>query len=131
LGKFVVGGYQAEIENTQGKVGFLYEERGRKYLANVGEKVEIGPDGKPKVTEALGDKQKDFIQKGYYKNKDWNEYRIVARGNHLEHWLNGFKTVEVTDNDPKSRASEGILAFQIHGGPPMVVEFKDILLKNL
>jgi Domain of Unknown Function (DUF1080) len=131
LGKFVASGYQAEIENKQGKVGFLYEEKGRKYLANVGEKVEVGPDGKPKVTGSLGDKQKDFVDKGYYKDKDWNEYRIVARGNHLEHWLNGFKTIEVTDNDPKGRALDGILALQIHGGPPMLVEFKDILLKNL
>jgi hypothetical protein len=131
LGKFVVSGYQAEVENKQGKVGFLYEEKGRKYLANVGEKVEIGDDGKPKVIATLGDKEKDFVDKGYYKDKDWNEYRIVARGNHLEHWLNGFKTIEVTDNDPKGRALEGILALQIHGGPPMLVEFKDILLKNL
>lgn len=131
LGKFVVGGYQAEVENKQGKVGFLYEEKGRKYLANVGEKVDIGGDGKPKVTGLLGDKKKDFIEKSYYKDKDWNEYRIVARGNHIEQWLNGFKTVEVVDNDPKGRALEGILALQIHGGPPMVVEFKDILLKNL
>jgi hypothetical protein len=131
LGKFVASGYQAEVENKQGKVGFLYEEKGRKYLANVGEKVEVGPDGKPKVTGSLGDKQKDFVNKGYYKDKDWNEYRIIARGNHLEHWLNGFKTIEVTDNDSKGRALEGILALQIHGGPPMLVEFKDILLKNL
>jgi hypothetical protein len=131
LGKFVVSGYQAEVENKQGKVGFLYEEKGRKYLANVGEKVEVGEDGKPNVTGSLGDKEKDFVDKGYYKDKDWNEYRIVARGNHIEHWLNGFKTVDVTDNDPKGRALEGVLALQIHGGPPMVVEFKDILLKNL
>jgi hypothetical protein len=83
------------------------------------------------VAGSLGDKEKDFVDKGYYKDKDWNEYRIVARGNHIEHWLNGFKTIEVTDNDPKGRALEGILALQIHGGPPMLVEFKDILLKNL
>jgi len=131
LGKFVASGYQAEVENKQGKVGFLYEEKGRKYLANVGEKVEVGENGKPKVIGSLGDKQRDFIDKGYYKDKDWNEYRIVARGNHLEHWLNGFKTIELTDNDPKGRALDGILALQIHGGPPMLVEFKDILLKNL
>ena len=130
LGKFVVSGYQAEIENVQGKVGFLYHEKGRKYLANVGEIVEVEPGGKPKVTGQLAPKQ-EFIDKGYYKEKAWNEYRIVARGTHLEHWLNGFKTIELTDNDPEGRAFEGILALQIHRGPPMVVEFKDILLKTL
>ncbi len=131
LGKWVVGGYQAEIENKQGKVGFLYHEKGRKFLANVGEKVEVGADGKPKVVGSLGDKKTDFIDKGYYREKAWNDYRIVARGNHLEHWLNGVQTIDLIDNDPAGRALEGILALQIHAGPPMLVEFKDILLKNL
>jgi len=131
LGKWVMSGYQAEVENKQGKVGFLYEEKGRKYLANVGEMVEIGADGKPKVTGSLGDKQKDFIDRGYFNAKGWNEYFIIARGNHIEQWLNGFKTVEVNDNDPKGRALEGLLGLQIHAGPPMLVEIQGILLKNL
>jgi hypothetical protein len=131
LGKWVVSGYQAEVENKQGKVGFLYEEKGRKYLANVGEKVEIGADGKPKVVGSLGDKRRDFIDKGYYRDKDWNTYRIVAKGNRVQHFLNGFQTVNALDNDPQRAASQGVIALQIHSGPPMVVEFKDILLKNL
>jgi hypothetical protein len=130
LGKWVVSGYQAEIENKQGKIGFLYHEKGRKYLANVGEKVEIGEDGKPKVVGQLATKE-ELIAKGYYKEKDWNDYRIVARGNRLEHWLNGFQTISCVDHDPAGRALEGVLALQIHAGPPMLVEFKDILLKEL
>jgi len=130
LGKWVVSGYQAEVENKQGKVGFLYEEKGRGYLANVGEMVMIGVDGKPQVTGSVGEKS-DLIAQGYYKEKEWNEYFIIARGNYIEHWLNGFKTVSVIDNDEKNRALEGILALQIHSGPPMLVEFKDILLKQL
>ena len=130
LGKWVVSGYQAEVENKQGKVGFLYHEKGRKYLANVGESVEMTATGERKVTGKIADKE-DLIQRGYYKPKDWNEYLIVAKGNHIEHHLNGFKTIELIDNDEKGRALEGILALQIHAGPPMVVEFKDILLKNL
>ncbi len=128
LGHWVVSGYQAEIENKQGKVGFLYEEKGRKFLVNVGEKVEAGADHKLKVVGSLGDKNRDFIAKGYYREKTWNEYRIVARGNHVQHFLNGFQTIDLVDNDP-ARLSEGILAFQIHAGPPMLVEFKDVLLK--
>lgn len=130
-GKWVMSGYQAEVENKQGKVGFLYEEKGRGYLANVGEIVEVNEEGRPRVMGTLGDKRKDFIEKGYYKEKEWNEYLIVARGKRLEHWLNGFKTIEVTDNDPKRAATEGLLALQIHSGPPMVVEFKDLFLKDL
>jgi hypothetical protein len=129
-GKWVVSGYQAEVENKPGKVGFLYEEKGRKYLANVGEKVEIGADGKRKVIEQFTTKEA-LITSGYYRNKDWNEYHIIAQGNRLEHRLNGVKTIELIDLDEKGRALEGILALQIHAGAPMVVEFKDIRLKNL
>ena len=130
LGKWVVSGYQAEVENTQGKVGFLYEEKGRGYLAHVGEIVEMTADGQRKVVGALATKE-ELIRKGYYKEKDWNDYLIIAKGPHIEQHLNGFKTIDLTDNDEKRRALEGILALQIHAGPPMIVEFKDILLKNL
>jgi len=129
LGKYVVAGYQAEIENKPGKVGFLYEEKGRGWLARVGEKAEAGPTGKPRVTGTLATQQA-LIAQGYYRMRDWNDYRIVARGNRLQHFLNGFQTVEFIDNDPARRALEGLLALQIHAGPPMMVEFRDILLKN-
>ena len=125
--RWVVSGYQAEVENTPGKVGFLYHERGRGYLCNVGEKVEIGADGKPKVVGSLGDKQD--IGKTYRKS-DWNDYVIIARGNRLVHYLNGIQTVDAVDNDPKGSAAKGILALQIHAGPPMLVEFKNIRLKQ-
>jgi hypothetical protein len=125
--KWVVAGYQAEVENTPGKVGFLYHERGRGSLCNVGDKVVIGADGKPQVVGKLGDR--DAIGRTYKKG-DWNDYIIIARGNHLVHFLNGYQTVDVTDNDPKNRALTGLLALQIHAGPPMVVEFKNIRLKR-
>ncbi len=130
LGKHVVAGYQAEVDNKPGMSGFLYHEKGRKFLALVGEKVEIDEHQKPQVIGQLADR-KELIERGYYKEKDWNDYRILARGNHLEHYLNGVLVVDVLDNDPKGRSLEGILALQIHAGPPMLVEFKDILLKPL
>jgi Domain of Unknown Function (DUF1080) len=130
LGKWVVTGYQAEIENKQGKVGFLYEEKGRGWLARVGEKVEAIPNGKARVVGELA-KKDALIAQGYYRMRDWNEYRIVARGPHVQHWLNGFQTIDFTDRDPAHRSLAGLLALQIHAGPPMLVEFRDILLKNL
>ena len=129
LGKWVVAGYQAEIDNAPGKTGFLYEERGRKFLARVGEKVELDEGAKPRVTGQVAGK-KELVARGYYKPREWNDYLIVAKGNHLEHFLNGTKVIEVTDNDPKARALDGLLALQIHAGPPMLVEFKDILLQT-
>ncbi len=124
---WVVSGYQAEVEDTPGKVGFLYHERGRGYLCKVGEKCVIGEDGKPQVVGKLGDNK---AIGDTYKVSDWNDYIIIARGNHLVHYLNGIQTVDVIDNDPKGRALSGILALQIHAGPPMLVEFKNVRLKQ-
>jgi hypothetical protein len=138
--KWVVGGYQAEVENNPGKVGFLYHERGRGWLVNVGDLMVIDEKGKKEVISNVSDVDK-LIKAGYYKEKDWNEYHIIAHGNHLIQYLNGYKTMELIDNDrltnpddPKDlngSAREGILALQIHAGPPMVVEFKDIQVKHL
>ena len=129
LGNWVVSGYQVELDNGPGKSGFLYEERGRKYLALVGEKVEVDAQQKPNVMGMLA-RKKDLVASNYYKPQDWNEYRVVARGNHLEHFINGVQIVDVVDNDSKGRSLEGVLALQIHVGPPMLVEFKDIFLKT-
>lgn len=129
-GKFVVAGYQAEVDNAPGKAGFLYDEKGRKQLALVGEKAAIDASQKPKVLGQLASRE-ELVARNYFKARDWNDYRIVARGNHLAHFINGVQVVDLTDNDPKGRRLEGVLALQIHVGPPMLVEFKDILLKNL
>jgi sugar phosphate isomerase/epimerase len=130
LGEWHVGGYQAEVENSPGKVGFLYDERGRAGLANVGEFVVIDENGKKNVISKVSDKD-ELIKAGYYKEKDWNEYYIIAQGNHIVQYLNGYQTIELIDNDPKGGSREGIFALQIHVGPPMVVEFKDISIKHL
>ena len=139
--KHVVRGYQAEVENTPGKVGFLYHEGGRGWLVSVGDKVEIGEDGKPQVVGKLGDK--DAIAKTY-KKSDWNDYVIICKGNHVQHYLNGIQTIDLIDNDKepalekdgkpnplKARCDKGIIALQIHSGPPMWVEFKDIKVKKM
>ncbi len=60
---------------------------------------------------------------------DWNEYKIVAHGNHLQHFINGLQTVDVTD-ETAIGAKNGVLALQLHAGDPMTVQFKDIVLKN-
>jgi len=133
--KWVVGGYQAEIENTPGKIGFLYHEQGpnrgypdkAKYLCRVGDKVVIGEDGVSQVATKVGENAE--LGK-LYKKSDWNDYIIIAKGNHIEHYINGYKMIDVTDNDPKNRMMEGILALQLHAGNPMVVEFKDVRLKQ-
>ena len=87
-------------------------------------------DGKTKVevTGSVGDSKK--IQDGI-KNEDWNDYVIIAKGNHLQHFINGMPTVDVVDEMPDKGAKEGTLALQIHVGPPMTVQFKNIRIKSL
>jgi hypothetical protein len=129
----IVSGYQADFETGKTYSGILYEEKGRGILAKRGQQVVIKPaDGdatkhKVEVTGEVG--SSDEIQ-ATIKPGEWNEYVIIAKGNHLQHFINGKKTVDVTDNQEKA-ASEGILAFQMHAGPPMTVQFKDIVLKTL
>jgi len=89
---------------------------------------EAGEDGKLTTVGKLGDKA--AIGKTY-KKSDWNDYVIIAKGNHIQHFLNGVQTVDIVDKDPKNSAARGILALQIHAGPPMLVEFKNVRLKEL
>ena len=129
---FVVAGYQADFEYGSKYSGILYEEKGRGILAERGQKVIISQGAepsKPKI-EVTGETGKsDDIQAAINKD-DWNEYRVVVKGNHIQQFINGNLTVDVTDETAEG-AKKGILAFQLHAGPPMQVQFKDILLTEL
>ena len=127
--KYRVAGYQAEVQNKAGKVGFLYDEARRGWLVNVGDIMEIDEKVKKEVVGKVSDVKKLIADK-YYTDKEWNEYEIICRGNHIAMYLNGYPTVELIDNDKKNRTMEGHLCLQIHAGPPMVVEFKDIRVKT-
>ncbi|MEX2578440.1 MAG: DUF1080 domain-containing protein [Verrucomicrobiales bacterium] len=129
--KWIVGGYQADFEYGERYSGILYEERGRGILAQRGQKVVLTQSDDPKkptieVVESLGDTEE--LQKTIDRD-GWNEYRIVARGNHLQQYINGKLMADITDKTAEA-ASEGVIAFQVHRGPPMEVRFKDIVLKK-
>ncbi|MGN6135043.1 MAG: 3-keto-disaccharide hydrolase [Aureliella sp.] len=123
---FVVGGYQADIDATLKYAGINYEEKGRGILANRGKRVTIAADGsKQEETFAQDDDLKKVI-----KSDDWNHYRVVAKGNKLSHSINGTLMSETIDNQKEKAATKGVLALQIHVGPPMVVQFKNLRLKQ-
>jgi hypothetical protein len=125
----IVGGYQADFEAGKTYSGILYEEQGRSILAQRGQKTVIeAATGKPKVTGSVGD-TKEIQSK--IKHEDWNEYVVIAKGNHLQHFINGVQTVDVTDEQEAKAAKSGVLALQIHTGPPMTVQFKNIRIKDL
>jgi hypothetical protein len=134
---FSVGGYQADIDSTGKYAGMLYEERGRGILMSPGEKIRItgsskDEKGRPKATvEKLGTPSAAADILAVYKLGDWNELRIVANGNHVQHFLNGKLTADVVDADAALAPKSGVIAFQLHTGPPMTVQFKDVQLKTL
>ena len=127
-GNHVVHGYQADIDSGDQYIGILYEEGRRGILAERGNKVEITEAGEKKVVGKTEDSAailKDI------KKEDWNEYIIIAQGRHLVQKINGHTTVDVMDGEKAKSAASGILALQLHTGPPMMVQFKDIELKKL
>ncbi len=128
---FVVAGYQADFEYGDTYSGILYEEKGRGILAQRGQKVVIhqgdAPD-KPKI-EVTGETGKSADIQASIKKDDWNEYRVVAKGNHVQHYINGKLTVDVTDETAEAPKS-GILALQLHAGSPMQVQFKELMLES-
>jgi uncharacterized protein (TIGR03067 family) len=126
---WVVGGYQADMEAGPTYSGILYEERmTRGIMAARGEKVLWDKDCKKQVTGSVG--KSEEIQAAIKKD-DWNDYVIIAQGNHLQHFINGKATVDVTDECESKAAKSGVLALQVHAGKPMAVQFKNMRIKQL
>lgn len=137
-------GYQADLNGPNTYTGSNYEERKRTTLASQGEKtiipsIQISPDSlqtqiknnlwTPKqVVATLGTPAE---LKAAIKTEDWNEYRIVVKGNHLQHYINGVLMSDVTDNDTINRRFSGYLGVQVHVGPPMRIAFRNIRIKKL
>jgi hypothetical protein len=137
---FALRGYQADIDGRNQWTGQNYEERGRAIIAFRGQKVTLNPiSGSVQsnvknnvwtgsnVTENLGDRDSLTV----HINEDWNEMHIIARGNHLQHYVNGVLMADITDNDTINRKDSGLLGVQVHVGPPMRTEFRNIRFKEL
>ena len=131
-GKWVLKGYQADIDFNNRYTGMIYEERGRMFLTQPPtprQAVHIAPDGTKRVIgnlERNADELKALVKPG-----DWNHVHLIARGNTLINIVNGHVMTIIVDDDAKGRAMKGLLGFQIHTGPPMKIEFRNIALKKL
>ncbi|GGW46541.1 hypothetical protein GCM10007383_33470 [Arenibacter certesii] len=143
---FALRGYQADIDGKNNYTGQNYEERKRTTLAYRGEKAVIASQPNPdqpnslrenirnnawqsrEILENLGnpDILKDKINK-----QGWNSCKLIVNGNTLQHYVNGVLMSEVIDKDSLNRKLSGHLGLQIHVGPPMKVEYRNIRLKNL
>jgi arylsulfatase A-like enzyme len=124
LGLDVVTGYQCDIvADVPTYNGMLYEERGRRILSHTGQKVIVDPVGRSWVVGEM-----PIIE---FQPDQWHDYRVLVEGNHHRHWIDGHPTADLIDLDPTGRMMEGVLAVQVHVGPPMKIQFKDFRIKHL
>jgi hypothetical protein len=123
-GDFRIKGYQADIHAKPTYTGMLYDEGGRGIVAQRGQRVVVNDKGEKNVV-AMTDA---VVQEDLTK---WTTIEIRAVGNRLVHSINGKVTVDITDKDTKNREFKGLLALQIHQGKPMVIQFRNLKIRNV
>jgi hypothetical protein len=119
----VIAGYQCDIHPAIEHNGMTYEEKGRGIFGLNGSNVLLDPEG---TLWRLSEHEPVKANVA-----TWNEYKVIARGNHLLHQINGKTTSELFDHDEGERSLAGLLAIQLHGGNANRVEIKDLHLKVL
>jgi hypothetical protein len=125
---YALKGYQADIDGANTYTGQNYEERGRGFLAMRGQSVVLKANEKPTVTGAVGNT--DSL-KALIKTDGWNKIHIIAKGNKMQHFINGVLMSEAIDEDAANRKTSGVLGMQVHVSPKMKVEYRNIYLKKL
>lgn len=125
---FALKGYQCDIDGALRHTGQNYEERGRTFLALRGQVTRLTAGAKPAVIGSVGDKAAlaERVNKG-----DWNQVHLIVRGNVLTHIINGHVMSLVIDEDAGARTSAGLIGVQVHVGPPMKIEYRNMFLKSL
>lgn len=120
-------GTQADFSADGRWTGVIMEYTLREVLAERGQKVLIETNGTKRVTGTVGDPAQLLAT---VKTNDWNDYTVIAKGTQVKLAINGVPMCELDDRAPE-RITRGWLGLQVHTGPPMCVQFKDIFLKRL
>lgn len=124
--RFAMRGYQFDLDGRKRYPGNNYEEKGRLFLAVRGQVTRVVGTRPPIVLSTFGDAE----ALAAVATDDWNSVHISARGNTLIHTLNGRLMSIVVDDDAANRPADGLIGVQVHVGPPMKVEYRNIRLKN-
>ena len=130
-----IGGYQADIDAAKQWAGTLYGEKFRGILAKRGEKAVLGVGAPPKKKGGLARKVESLgnpaeLGKKVKDYPEWNTFRVVAKGYRFKHFINDTLMIECMDKDEENRRNKGLIALQLHQGPPMKVQFKNIKIKQ-
>jgi hypothetical protein len=124
--KFAMRGYQFDLDGARRYAGNNYEEKGRLFLAVRGQVTRVVGGRPPVLVSTFGDSS----EMAAVATDDWNSVHISARGNTLIHMLNGRLMAVVMDDDGPNRPVDGSIGVQVHVGPPMKVEYRNIRLKT-
>jgi len=129
VAKWVLKGYQADIDLKQNYTGQVYEERGRGFLALRGQ-ISYVPDGQK--VGSIGKVGENDELRQVIKDNDWNDIDIIARGNTLIQLINGRVTSILIDDDKANRKADGEIGIQLHRLPncSMKMETRNIRLKT-
>jgi len=139
---YALKGYQADMDGRHWYTGQNYEERNRTTLAYRGQRTKIPAPSAGNAGESKGNAWSSLIvldtvaspqQLAEVDKPDadgWHDMLIVAEGNKLSHYVNGKLVSEVLDEDTANRKEKGLIGVQVHVGPPMKVEFRDMRING-
>lgn len=119
-------GYQADMTGDGKLIGFIYHHQ-RGLVAGRGEEVNITPDGKRQATTRTSPE----TLLNHYQPDSWNHYRIRCEGAKIRLWLNGILMCDIDDRDARTAAGKGFIGLQMHPGPPMKIQFRQLVLTPL
>jgi 3-keto-disaccharide hydrolase len=135
IGKWVLKGYQADLDFTEGFVGNVHDERGRSgtgeghvVLSPRGQVTRIVEGPKYKLVGKIGD---PTLLRGVMNVNGWNRYHIIARGPIILQFINSQLMSVAIDEDTAHAVPEGVLGFQMHTGPPFKIEYRNVLYRKL
>lgn len=128
-GNHRVSGYQADFDAGNNYTGIIYEEKGRGILARRTRHVMIDSTGKRSESDEATCDEAALLES--IRPGDWNTCRVVARGSQLTNSINGFVTARLDDGEYDKARDSGVIALQLHTGPPMKIEFRNIRLTRL
>ena len=124
--KFAMRGYQFDLDGRKRYDGNNYEEKGRLFLAVRGQMSRV-VGGRPPVVLSSFATSDDLAS---VPTADWNAAHLIVRGNVATHILNGRLMSVTIDDDAPNRKLDGLIGMQVHTGPPMKIEYRNIRLKR-
>ncbi len=140
LPDYVLKGYQSDFENTNRFTGMFFEENGRMFLGYPGEFVTVKPltaDEKarsPKARASLDKVRFASTEEVFSHIEDptaWHSMIIIAKGNTFLHVLDGRVMSGAVDEDRANFRKTGLIGLQVHSGPPMTINLRNIRIREL